>query len=149
MPNSYRLLTGDANFIRNAGFAFSLLATFLAAFLVVILMIHILRKFCGKYELWYKKVAKQALLAAIEFVCMAIVYWAVAHLLYNQNRALNQMTNESEDHFSFRRSCSIAAIVFIGLYFLYACVRFFFHKIGGLYTFKRIAFAVILAASTY
>ena len=91
VPNSYRLLTADANYIRNAGYAFSLLLTFLAAFFIVILFIKILKKFCGKYELWYKKVARQAFYAGIEFVCMAIVYWGVAHLLYNKGRVFSKI----------------------------------------------------------
>lgn len=49
LPNSYRLLTGDANFIRNAGFSFSLLATFIAAFIVICLVILLIKKVCGKY----------------------------------------------------------------------------------------------------
>jgi hypothetical protein len=64
LPNSYRLLTGDANFIRNAGFSFSLIITFLAAFLVVCVAIFLMKKICGKYEIWYKRIAKQALLGA-------------------------------------------------------------------------------------
>lgn len=65
LPNSYRLLTGDANFIRNAGFSFSLLATFLAAFLIVCAVIFLLKKICGKYEIWYKRIALCALFAGI------------------------------------------------------------------------------------
>ena len=90
VPNSYRLLTADANYIRNVGYAFSLLLTFLVAFFIVLILIWILKKFCGKYELWYQKVARQALFAAIEFVCMAIVYWGVAHLLYNKGRVFTE-----------------------------------------------------------
>lgn len=149
VPNSYRLQTGDANFIRNAGYAFSLLATFLVALLVVVVMIQILRKVCGKFEIWYHRIARQAFFAGIEFVCMAIVYWAVAHLLYNQGRAFTKLSGEPSSHTNFRRGCSIAAIVFISLYVLYAIIRWCFNSIGGLYTFKRIAVAVILAASTY
>lgn len=85
LPNSYRLLTGDANFIRNAGFSFSLLCTFVAAYLVIVLVVLIMRRCCGKYEVWYRRIAKQALIAAFEFVAMNIFYWAVAHLLCNRN----------------------------------------------------------------
>ena len=49
IPNSYRLLTGDANFIRNAGFSFSVLVTFIAAFILIVLIIILIKKVCGKY----------------------------------------------------------------------------------------------------
>jgi hypothetical protein len=65
LPNSYRLLTGDANFIRNAGFSLSLLLTFICTFAVIVLVIFMVKKVCGKYELWFSRVAKQALLAGI------------------------------------------------------------------------------------
>ena len=149
VPNTYRLLTGDSNFIRNAGYAFSVLATFIVAFLVVAAVVYLLKKVCGKSEVWYKKVAKQAFFAGIEFVCMAIVYWAVAHLLYNQNRAFSSIVGEPASHTNYRRGCSIAAVVFISLYLVYAIVRGCFNKFAGLYTFKRITLAVILAASTF
>ena len=93
VPNAYRLLTGDANFIRNAGFSFSVLATFIAAFLVVVLVIFLMKKICGKYELWYKRIAKQALIGAWEFVAMNIFYWAIAHLLTNRNRLFSGAPN--------------------------------------------------------
>lgn len=84
MPNPFRLLTIDANFIRNAGYTFSLLLTFLVIFGVIALVLWILRG-AGKYEVWYGKVAKDALIAGIEFISMAVMYWSVAHLLYNND----------------------------------------------------------------
>jgi hypothetical protein len=64
VPNSFKLLTGDANFIRNAGFSFSLLATFIVAYIVVICVIWILKKCCGFYEIWYKRIAWTAIIGA-------------------------------------------------------------------------------------
>lgn len=49
IPNSYRLGSGDVNFIRNAGFSFSLLITFIIAFFLVLLFIFLLKKICRKY----------------------------------------------------------------------------------------------------
>lgn len=149
LPNSYRLLTGDANFIRNAGFSFSLLLTFVFAFLVIVGIILLLKKICGKYELWHKRIAKQALIAAFEFVSMNIFYWAVAHLLCNRNMLFSGVEGEPSDHVAFRSSCSAAAIAWICIYGVYMILRFIKNKIGGLYMFKRLAFATILAASAY
>jgi hypothetical protein len=63
-PNSFRLLTGDANFIRNAGFSFSLLATFIVAFVLVICGIFVCNCCCGFYEIWYKRIAVKTIIAA-------------------------------------------------------------------------------------
>lgn len=65
LSNSFRLSSADANFIRNAGFSLSLLFTFIVAFLVVVLMIWLLKKVCKKSEVWYYKIARDALIAAI------------------------------------------------------------------------------------
>lgn len=83
LSNSYRLATGDANFIRNAGFSFSLLITFILGFIAVLILIWLLKKCCKKSELWYYKIAKQAMFAAVEFVSFNVMYWAIAHLRYN------------------------------------------------------------------
>lgn len=48
LSNSYRLATGDANFIRNAGFSFSLLIVFILGFIAVLLLIWCLKKCCKK-----------------------------------------------------------------------------------------------------
>ena len=64
MPNPYKLETIDANFIRNSGFAFSLLLTFLAVFAVVVLVLILLREIGKRYEVWYGKIARDALIAA-------------------------------------------------------------------------------------
>lgn len=112
-------------------------------------MIFILKKCCGKYELWYRRIAKNALIAAWEFVSMNIFYWAVAHLLYNRDRLFSAVGEEPGSHTAFRTSCSAAAITWICIYGLYMIIRFAKNKIGGLYMFKRLAFATILAASAY
>jgi hypothetical protein len=65
VPNSYRLLTGDANFIRNAGFSLSLLITFLLVYFLVIGVILFLKKYYGFYEIWYKRIAFSAFIGGI------------------------------------------------------------------------------------
>jgi hypothetical protein len=64
VPLPYRLLSVDANFIRNAGFAFSLLLTFIVAWLLIVLVVYVL-KGTGRSEVWYPKIAKDSLLAAV------------------------------------------------------------------------------------
>jgi hypothetical protein len=93
---------------------------------------------------------------------MAIMYWSVAHLLHNEDpfsteyfstmdeKYVDQYQRPGvEDHDSFRRSCSIAATIMIILICFYSIIRMYFNKIGGLYMFKRMLFAIILAGSTY
>ena len=116
---------------------------------LVIGVIFILKKFCGKYELWYHRTAKQTLFGGIEFISMSIFYWATAHLLHNEGRALTQIAGEPTEHYDFRKGCSIASIIFISLYGVYCLVRWYFNSIAGLYMAKRILFSVILAASAY
>lgn len=88
------------------------------------------------------------------------MYWAVAHLLYNDDVFSSTYFTDNQDgkiysrvdigdHDSFRRSCSIAAVIFLIIIIIYSIVRFIFNKIGGLYMFKRMIFAVILAGSTF
>lgn len=69
--------------------------------------------------------------------------------MYNQSYLFNGYPGEPDNHVSFRSSCSIAAIVWICIYGIYMIIRFIKNKIGGLYMFKRLAFATILAASSY
>ena len=65
IPNPYKLLTVDANFIRNGGFTFSLLLTFLGVFGIIALVLILLKEVGKKYEVWYGKIAKDALIAGI------------------------------------------------------------------------------------
>jgi len=62
---SYKLATLDANFIRNAGFSISIFITFLAAWFIVCLIAFLLNKFLSKTELWYPRIAKNSLIAAV------------------------------------------------------------------------------------
>lgn len=57
----------------------------------MVFLIWVLKRFCGKYELWYKRIARQALIAAFEFVSMNIFYWAVSHLLNNQDNLFSSI----------------------------------------------------------
>jgi uncharacterized membrane protein required for colicin V production len=73
---------------------------------------------------------------------MNIFYWSVAQLLYSDNAQ-----NQSE---SFYNANNHAAVAFIVIFSVYAVIRFiFFNYIGGLYMFKRILIATILAAAVY
>jgi len=72
---------------------------------------------------------------------MNIFYWSVAHLLYSDN-----FLKLNEDFYSANNKASIAFIV---LLIVYAIIRFYFNKIGGLYMFKRLIIAAILAGAVY
>lgn len=76
---------------------------------------------------------------------MNIFYWAVANLLYSKKDGFENNQN-FVDFFDANRSASIAFIVIIAAY---AFIRFCFNKIAGLYMFKKLAIAVILAGAVY
>ncbi len=73
---------------------------------------------------------------------MNIFYWSVANLLYcdDEGKKLDK------DFFAANTKASIAFIV---IFCSYAVIRFFFNKIGGLYMFKKLIIAAILAAAVY
>ena len=48
---------------------------------------------------------------------------------------------------SFNNSSRIVSIIFVVFIVLYGTVRWFFNVLGGLYMYKRIVVAAILAAS--
>lgn len=64
-PTPYKLCSLDANFLRNAGFSFSLFAVFLVAWLLVSLVVVVFYKVCKRREIFYPKIMKQALFAGI------------------------------------------------------------------------------------
>ena len=69
----------------------------------------------------------------------SIFYWAVANLMYiGSSYTLNQ---------SFYNTSKTVSILFIVMIALYGTIRWFFNPMGGLYMFKRILVATILAAS--
>jgi hypothetical protein len=72
---------------------------------------------------------------------MNIFYWSIAHLLYSDN-----IQNQDED---FYRANNKASIAFIVVFIIYAIIRSYFNKIGGLYMFKRLIVAAILAGAVY
>jgi hypothetical protein len=82
-PESYKLKTLDANFIRNAGFSLSLLALFLVALAIISLVILLFNKIFAKRDVIYPKIIKNALFAGIEFCAMNIFYWSIANLLHS------------------------------------------------------------------
>lgn len=73
---------------------------------------------------------------------MNIFYWAVANLLYSDDFGKNL----NENFYNSNRAASIAFIVIFGVY---SIIRFFFNKIAGLYMFKKLLIATILAAAVY
>jgi hypothetical protein len=72
---------------------------------------------------------------------MNIFYWSVANLLHSNN-----IQNQDEDFYQANKNASIAFIV---AYSAYGLIRFFFNRIGGLYMFKRLLIAAILAGAVY
>ena len=127
-PKSYKLATLDANIIRNAGFAFSLLLIFIAGFTVITLICWILCKLCRKEDAWHPVIAKNALIGGLEFISMSIFYWACANLLYIKGADLID-----EDYYHRSKVLSIFFIIGITLY---TVIRGFFNPLGGLYMAK-------------
>lgn len=72
---------------------------------------------------------------------MNIFYWSVAHLLYS-----DEGKNLNEDFYNANNQASVAFIV---IFCAYAFIRFFFHRVGGLYMMKKLLIAAILAAAVY
>lgn len=136
-PLSFKLATLDGNFIRNAGFAVSLFLTFLVAWVVVCGFMYLVNKVLKKHDLWYSRIAKNSLIAAVELLSMVIFFFSVTQLIYGGDY-------DEKNHRSFHRANFAAAIFFVTLISLYMVIRFFFNKIGGLYMFKRLAIALIL-----
>ena len=64
-PNSYKLATLDANIIRNAGWAFSLLLVFIGAYALITFFCWLLKSVCLKTEAWHPRIAINALIAGI------------------------------------------------------------------------------------
>jgi hypothetical protein len=64
-PNSYKLATLDANIIRNAGFAFSLLLVFVGAYALVTLVCLAIANLLRKPDVWHPKIAVGALVGGL------------------------------------------------------------------------------------
>ncbi len=64
-PNSYKLATLDANIVRNAGFAFSLLIVFIGGYAVVTMLCWIIAHLFNKPDVWHPKIATNSLAAGI------------------------------------------------------------------------------------
>ena len=63
-PPSFKLLNIDGNYFRNAGFSLGWLLIFIAIFILCTLLVWaLLYKKNGRKEIWYPKVARQALIA--------------------------------------------------------------------------------------
>jgi hypothetical protein len=133
---SFKLSTLDGNFIRNAGFAVSLFLTFLAGWIIINLIVFLLHKLLKKNDIWYTRVAKNTLIAAVELLSMVIFFFSVTQLIYGGDYP--------EKDRSFHRANFAAAIFFVTAISIYMFVRCFFNLIGGLYMFKRLAVALIL-----
>jgi hypothetical protein len=64
-PNSFKLATLDVNIVRNAGFAMSLLIVFIGAYAFVTMMCWIIAHLFNKPDVWYPKIASNALVAGL------------------------------------------------------------------------------------
>lgn len=64
-PNSFKLATMDANIIRNAGFSFSFLLVYIACYFVATSFVWIVSKCCRKPDMWYPRIAVNALIAGV------------------------------------------------------------------------------------
>jgi len=63
-PNSYKLSTMDANFIRNAGWAISLFLVFLGAWGIITFVCWLLKVCCRKTDAWHPRIAVNSLIGA-------------------------------------------------------------------------------------
>lgn len=64
-PETYKLTTLDANFIRNAGFSLSMFAVFLVSLAIISLIIVIVKYCCCKKEVLFPKIIKNSFFAGI------------------------------------------------------------------------------------
>jgi hypothetical protein len=64
-PNSYKLATLDANIVRNAGWAFSLLLVFIGAYAVITFICWVLSSVCNKPDSWHPRIAVNSLIGGI------------------------------------------------------------------------------------
>ena len=84
---------------------------------------------------------------------MNIFYWCVAFLKFEEKSSVRIGNGFGFDNpaggYDFFDANKIAAIVIIIAYSIYAIIRFCFNSIGGLYMFKRLIIATILAAAVY
>lgn len=129
----------DANFIRNAGWAISLFLIFLGAWGIITFICWMIKSFCYKPDVWHPRIAVNSLIGGGEFLSFPVFYWAVANVMYIGNSDIFDS--------SYHISSKIVSIIFIVFIILYSIVRWFFNILGGLYMFKRIIVAAILAAS--
>jgi len=64
-PNSYKLATLDANIVRNAGYALSLLIVFLGGFGFITVICWIISKVGRKLDIWHPKIAINSFIGGI------------------------------------------------------------------------------------
>ena len=64
-PNSYKLNLGDANIVRNAGWAFSLLLVFLVAHAVITFLCWLIKSVCHKPDVWHPRIAMNSLIGFV------------------------------------------------------------------------------------
>ncbi len=139
-PASYKLSCIDANVIRNGGFAFSLLLTFIGAWLLLVVILLVMQKVLKKEEVFSKIRVGTFLLAGIEFLSMSLTFWSVAHLLYKGSSG----EVSDSDFYDSSTGLAIATLVLVGVYSL---VRTAWSTLGGIYMLKRILIAIVVAAS--
>lgn len=140
-PPSYKLVSMDGNYFRNAGFSLVWLLIFFAAFLICVFFVKvILHSLCRKIDIWYPETARQAGCAIFEFFSMNLFFFSVAQLRYSGEAwKLNWL------YYTKSQALAILTIIVI---ILYTVIRFiWFNRIGGLYMFKRILLAAILVTA--
>lgn len=64
-PNSYKLATLDANVVRNAGFAFSLLIIFIGAYAFITVFCWVAANLMRKPDVWHPKIAVNSLAGGV------------------------------------------------------------------------------------
>jgi hypothetical protein len=136
-PNSFKLNDVDANIIRNAGWAFSLLIIFFSAYALITFCCWLLANIFQKKDVWHPRIAINSLIGFVEFLSFTVFFWAVANIHYIGDS--HQFDN------SFYKTSRAVSICFIVLISIYTLFRWFFNPLGGLYMSKRILIATILA----
>lgn len=137
-PVSYMLLNNDGNYFRNAGFSLGWMLIYIAAFgLIAGLVWGVLYKVKGKDEIWFPKMARQALIAGVEFFAMNLWFFSCSQLLYGY-----QGSNRDIDFFNSSQAMAIVTIIFLTIYTL---LRISLNTLGGVYMIKRLLIATILA----
>lgn len=137
-PPSFKLINIDGNYFRNAGFSLAWSLIFIAIFIVATLLVWgLLYKKSGRREVWYPKVARQALVGGFEFFTMNIIFFSMTQLLYGEGGF-----EKSTDFYDSSQGLAITSIILI---LIYSILRMSVNLLGGIYMLKRMIIAIVLA----